>query len=664
MMPRRCLSLLVSCAALTAYPVYGQLRIANYNILASGGSTNTGLNTVLQAIGNDNTIGFSKPIDILLIQETKTQATTTQQVVDILNTIYGAGTYARGSLDASTTGGGMTGIVYRTGSVQLVNEVQVGTASTSGAARAPLRFQLRPVGYGANADFYIYNSHYKASDGSSNEIRRGVEAEMIRVNADALGQGARIMYAGDFNTYDSSEIMLTGNGTITGLTSTGNGQAHDPLNRPGNWNNNGAFIDIHTQAPAVSPPSGFVGGGLNSRFDMQYLTDEMDSGEGVSYISGSYHTFMNNGSVPLNSSINNASNTALPGLPNRSTVLTALTTASDHLPIMADYQIPAKMSVSVTAPAGTFITGAVASATISVSNSASVAVVNGADELDYSYTGSGSLSGSGNGIDNALGGSNSHTLSLNTSTAGARTGTISVNSTSAGVASGSFSQTLNYTVLSHANPSFQTPSDVNNATIDFGIVAAGAGTLAQAYTIANLVQTPGFTAGLKLASITGSGGTVALSTNAATFNNLAAGGTQSFNAIFSKSAGYGTFSSAYTLATADQSDLSGATALENLSLNLTGILALGGDTNLDGTVNTTDFNTIAGSFGSAGTWSTGDFSRDGLVNSTDFGMLLGNYGQSVAMNAPSLGAAIPEPASLAIFSAMLGLSYRRRSRLV
>lgn len=650
---------MAAIAALCAAPAYGQLRICNYNILASGGDVNTGLSTVLQGMGNDNTAGFAKPIDILLVQETETQATTTQQVVDALNTLYGANTYGRGTIDAASSGGGRTGIVYRLSSVSLVAEAQVGTWSSSGAARAPMRYQFRPAGYSASADFYIYNSHYKASQGF--ETRRMMEAAMIRANADALGASSRIIYGGDFNSYTSSEIMFGGQGGTLGLQSAGNGQAYDPANRPGNWHNSSSFISIQSQAPAISPPSGFVGGGLNDRFDIQYVTDDMMSGEGVAYINGSYHTFMNNGSIPLSHSINEASNTALPSLPNRAGVLSALTTASDHLPLIVDYQIPARMSLSVGTVASQVIVGAALNVNATVTNTATVISSLGADELDYSGTTSGkltgSLSGSANAAPSPVG--NLHSLSLNTLTPGPAVGTVSVTSTSQGAASASLSSSVSTTVLAHANPTLSTTSNVDAATIDFGIHAAGAGSATLSFNIGNVADASGFTAGLKLTSISGTGATAQLSTNASTFANLAAGSSNLYSAMMSLG-NYGTFSATYTFATADQ-DLPGATARENLLLTLNGVVALGGDANLDGFVETSDFNTLAGNFGAASaTWNEGDFNRDALVDSMDFAVLAGSYGQRVNMAAPSLGAVVPEPSALGVALIVLAGQVRRR----
>jgi hypothetical protein len=87
-----------------------------------------------------------------------------------------------------------------------------------------------------------------------------------------------------------------------------------------------------------------------------------------------------------------------------------------------------------------------------------------------------------------------------------------------------------------------------------------------------------------------------------------------------------------------------------LALETTG---LGGDANLDGTVNLLDFNALAAHFGQSGVnWLAGDFSGDGTVNLLDFNILAGNFGLSASsLDGPTpqdwsnLAAAVPEPAS-------------------
>src|SRR5262249_50756721 len=119
----------------TGADVAGALRIATYNIASSSGAPRDGLGTILDAIGREPVHGQTRPIDVLALQEVKSQTTTTQYVVDLLNDIYGAGTYVHGSLDGATTGSGTQGIVYNTQTVELLEEVTIGIASTTGQPR-------------------------------------------------------------------------------------------------------------------------------------------------------------------------------------------------------------------------------------------------------------------------------------------------------------------------------------------------------------------------------------------------------------------------------------------------------------------------------------------------------------------------------------------------
>jgi hypothetical protein len=168
----------------TGTPVMAQLRIVTMNSANSDPSTATPrdpwMQTILTAIGSSvsddpnmaGNTGIAKPIDILALQEANNATTTSAGFAALLNSIYPGSHYQYATTTGASTGSGTQGLVYNADTVQLLtiggaDAVKVGTASTSGQPRQALRFRLRPVGYTSSADFYIYNSHYKADTGTT-----------------------------------------------------------------------------------------------------------------------------------------------------------------------------------------------------------------------------------------------------------------------------------------------------------------------------------------------------------------------------------------------------------------------------------------------------------------------------------------------------------------
>jgi hypothetical protein len=86
-----------------------------------------------------------------------------------------------------------------------------------------------------------------------------------------------------------------------------------------------------------------------------------------------------------------------------------------------------------------------------------------------------------------------------------------------------------------------------------------------------------------------------------------------------------------------------------------------GDANIDGVVNSFDFNALATNFGGSGKeWVNADFNYDGTVNSLDFNAIATNF--ALALPAPPAvdGALVPEPAGLGIIAALMCLRKRAR----
>lgn len=555
---------------------HAQLRIVQYNVNnsdpAQTGPRN-GMDTVLSAINASARGGFARPIDLLVLEEANSVSTTGAAYASLLNTITGGTSYARSTVDASTVGSGRPIAVYNSAVLQLIGEARIG--STSGTASQPrqtMRYQFRPVGYDSSADFYVYASHFKSSSGGANEAQRNVEATAIRTNADALGQGARIIYAGDYNLYSSSEAAFQ---TLTG---TGNGQAFDPVNRVGSWSNSASFKDVHTQSPATTAVFfGQVTGGMDDRFDFQLVTDEVLDGRGFDYVGGSYWAFGNTATHSINQAITTGSAASLaaviPGHTSSqaSAVLTALAQVTDHLPVVADYQLPAKMSAAFAGLPAQVIRGASVTGTLSVSNAAPVSVAAGADRLDYSYMSSGLFTGSGTGSDLALGGANTHLLTVSTATAGLRSGTVGVTASSPQAMSPTFSGTYSLGVLDHAIGSFAEATTTTSLDIDFGTLSQNAPAATRAFDIFNRLGTLGstWTAKLDLDTITPGGATGIFSTTLAPFANLSSGSSRSFTATMAATT-TGSFTTTLSLAASDE-NLLGA-AGQTLLLTLRGVV--------------------------------------------------------------------------------------------
>lgn len=437
---------------------HGQLRVVSYNSL---GGPRAGTETILRSMGEESRNGIAKPLDVLLLQEQDGPFGDTQAFVDLLNGMYEDEgiTYARGDV----IGGPFSPntlrqtIVYNSQTVELTSEAAFGSTGGSNQARQALRYQLRPSGYDSTAEFYIYNSHYKAGDSSSDAARRNAEANNIRNNSDALGEGSYAIYAGDHNIYRSNESAWQT------LTSAGAGQAHDPVDQVGIWHDNASFADVHTQSPCNGAGCVGTGGGMDDRFDFQLVTGEFLDGEGLSYIGPttdemiglqhSYHTFGNNGST-YNDNINFGNTISFPGVTShsKSEILDALWASSDHLPVVADYQIPAKMEAILSAVPETLVEGEEFSLELMVRNAAEVVAVNGADELDFSVR-SAELGGAlldfsaFSQVDDALGGGVDYDLPLDTTSPGLKFDVLEVASGSPGVQNQYIEFPIEYEVL-------------------------------------------------------------------------------------------------------------------------------------------------------------------------------------------------------------------------
>jgi len=180
----------------------------------------------------------------------------------------------------------------------------------------------------------IFITHLKAGSSDSDQSIRldMIEDFATYLQSTDFDPNSQVIFAGDLNISSSTEAsyqLLLNNGTIP---------LNDPLDAPGDWNNNPSFSTIHTQSTRISN-NDFddfgAGGGMDSRFDFILFSDNLlDNQNDISYIDDTYSVLGNNGNC-----FNNRIDAAGCSGEFSSTLRSLLYNMSDHLPIVAQLQI-------------------------------------------------------------------------------------------------------------------------------------------------------------------------------------------------------------------------------------------------------------------------------------------------------------------------------------
>ncbi len=582
-----------------------QLRVVDYNLAKLIGDTPSARG-VLAAIGQDDKFGFATAPAVMCFQEIPN--TVIASVDALVLSAFPGVPYARGTYTTSGTedgAGGAQAMYYRT---DLLTEVVSGHADiATGASRNSDRWLLQVNGYtNPPVRFYIYGSHLKASNTAADATTRNTGAIALRSNADALGAGVHAIFCGDYNLYTNTEpAYLT-------MVSAGNAQCVDPLG-PVNWNSAAGALK-HTQSPR-DIAGALVGGGVDDRFDFQLSTAAFQDGNGLSLIPGTYRTFGNDGNH-YNLAINTGNNSYYPSDIVRSNAIAdMLFAATDHMPVVADYQVPPIQTATMQSTFGPVIVGASVVIPVAVSNSANVVSALGSDVLQSTVTGSGALVGSQTITAPLAPSSANVNLTVNTASAASVTGTATVTTAVEGAQNASITRTLTGTVLAHARPSWVSTSLMPSIKIAI-TVAANSG----ATQIPAPVYNFGYSALQARLDVDGATGVSApFSTVDAVETNIAATPGSVTFAFNANGLAPGVYSKTVTVLTSDE-NLAGAT---NGSLTLTMQVTVSGgnaaDLNGDGRVDAADLAILLNQWGTSG---SADIDHDGIVGGSDLGALL------------------------------------------
>ncbi len=294
------------------------LRVMTYNLMLFPEGTTYSRTNYLRAI-----LDSYRP-DIFAVCEVETEAaadTILYRALRPLNSSYEAAQFEWCHSNPNSTLQQM--LFYNSEKLELVSQTYL---MTSVRDINHYTLALRTLNMQTDTVFVdVFVMHLKASSGDQNEQKRLEMVNVLTQDLINIPAGHHVLVTGDFNIYYSDEpayqeLMDTTNAIVL----------KDPVNRPGYWNNNRSFSDLHTQSPNTNKGGNFVGGGLDDRFDFILVSQElMQSSGDLYYRTGSYSAYGNNGNC-FNDDIND------PGCSGyySQSLRDNLWEMSDHLPVV------------------------------------------------------------------------------------------------------------------------------------------------------------------------------------------------------------------------------------------------------------------------------------------------------------------------------------------
>jgi hypothetical protein len=463
----------VLTAACAGAPAWAQLRVLQWNVTNLGNSTTTTRipdfrTSIYGIVPSGPLAGKTMAPDLIVAQEFESTAAVTTFLAMLNDTstppaglIASPGDWAAATWVPNTNFSGDTAgaFFYRTSKIQTLSGtgsvapviVSLGVQNTNGIPpRDTQRYDVRLAGYGnvEGAVVSFYCSHSKAGSTSADQAKRQTEFNRISTNALALPAGRLFMFCADTNTQSAAQTAYLQLINLGGPTGGTVGPFHDPIDSVldgtsyASWENNAAYRIIHTQDPGV-------GQQMDSRHDQILISANIFDGAAFDYIGNvtipystatwndpnhSYRCWGNDGSGNgTTSSLNITSNSEV-GNP----IAAALQRTADglgHLPVYADFKVPAKAAVNVSSiDFGTVNQNSTASQTLTVTNTGDVAKWNiaGIANLKYHMTITGGFTVTSAGtvaspdIEPPGGGFNSHTVAMPTGATGSHSGVLTI----------------------------------------------------------------------------------------------------------------------------------------------------------------------------------------------------------------------------------------------
>ncbi len=239
--------------------------------------------------------------------------------------VFGETNYAAANYHNDSNGGDLQNMLYYNSTKLILHEQHVIETSVRDIDHYVLYVNDPNLSNLFDTTFIeVYMCHLKAGSGSSEQSIRNDQVTLLRNYIDARPQNRNHFVCGDLNVYRSTESCYQN------LTTGGSNPLIDPINAPGNWNNNGSFAYLHTQSTRNGQNLDCGSqGGSDDRFDQILVSGTvMNGSDSLKYLPNSYDAIGNDGNHFNSSLIAGPVNSQYPD-----SVVKALYYMSDHLPV-------------------------------------------------------------------------------------------------------------------------------------------------------------------------------------------------------------------------------------------------------------------------------------------------------------------------------------------
>lgn len=289
------------------------VRVMYYNLLRYPDSSPERSDTLRKVLQ------YANP-DVLVVNELLTETGAELILTESLNQ-FGTSSYLRADfIDGDDTD---NMLFYNSEKLGLVSQQQIETALRDFSEYI---LYYKSPGLDEQSDtvyLCFYSAHLKA--GAGDFAQRADEAQILKNHLNTRRNLENVIVGGDFNFYSGNEegcFILRTSGAV---------ELNDPIDEIGDWSSNSSYSDIHTQSTRTSSFGDGAGGGMDDRFDLILVSDDVLSNEnGVRYIDGSYWALGQDG-FRYNQSVISPPNFSVPD-----SVSNALYWMSDHLPVLMD----------------------------------------------------------------------------------------------------------------------------------------------------------------------------------------------------------------------------------------------------------------------------------------------------------------------------------------